>query len=476
MRIDDPSPRPNRGRLRLWVEPLRLRFSAWGPGVRRGIGAAALVVVACVVGFLSKTGEESDTTAWIDDGRRFAADEADAIARVLKQNNLRPRRDPQGRIGVPADKETEALVLLDKKDLLPGSLKTLRDRAVESSWVESPSVRQAKLARADEQELELILKGFDGVASADVMIRREPIRRGATSPTVSKALVILHAEEARPISLAAVMSTQTLITSRFPDLEPEALTILDAKGHALLIGGNAEAGVQSQAHARADELRDAILERLRWIEGVSVFVTLDPDPPATPEPAATELKANSPIDDTPQLVPLPGPRPLGKADVMVQVPRRYYLNVFRSLNADREPSREDLAEVERKTDAAIRAAAVNVVTADGLGDLNVVRFDAPASPQPAAPTGGAVWDLRGRSAWLIAGAGGSVAMIVAIVGGRWLLVRRPSARPAMPIRRPHVESTDAPGPLERARDLVRRDPEAAAGVLRRWIVSEGGES
>src|SRR5688572_21331386 len=113
MRIEDPSPRPTRGRLRLWVEPLRRRFSAWGPGVRWGIGAAVLAVVVCVVGFLLKTGEESDSTVWIDDGRRFASDEADAIARALKQSNLQPRRDGQGRIGVPADKETEALTLLE---------------------------------------------------------------------------------------------------------------------------------------------------------------------------------------------------------------------------------------------------------------------------------------------------------------------------------------------------------------------------
>jgi flagellar biosynthesis/type III secretory pathway M-ring protein FliF/YscJ len=60
-----------------------------------------------------------------------------------------------------------------------------------------------------------------------------------------------------------------------------------------------------------------------------------------------------------------------------------------------------------------------------------------------------------------------------------MAARRPAARPSRTTVRSGVvvdaPSGPVPGPSERVRDLVRRDPEAAAGVLQRWIgQGEGG--
>ena len=59
--------------------------------------------------------------------------------------------------------------------------------------------------------------------------------------------------------------------------------------------------------------------------------------------------------------------------------------------------------------------------------------------------------------------------------------RRPSARPSRTSVRSGLvvdaPSGPVPGPSERVRDLVRRDPEAAAGVLQRWIgKADGGHA
>jgi hypothetical protein len=63
-----------------------------------------------------------------------------------------------------------------------------------------------------------------------------------------------------------------------------------------------------------------------------------------------------------------------------------------------------------------------------------------------------------------------------VLGGAMTLHRlaaRPSNRPATPNRRADFADDGpdgaTPGPSERVRELIRLDPEAAAGALQRWI-------
>ena len=77
--------------------------------------------------------------------------------------------------------------------------------------------------------------------------------------------------------------------------------------------------------------------------------------------------------------------------------------------------------------------------------------------------------------WGIVGTVVAVVSILAAVGS-WIQVARRPARlpePALKTRRYHVDSASEPGPSERVRELVRRNPEAAASVLQRWT-GQGG--
>ena len=58
-------------------------------------------------------------------------------------------------------------------------------------------------------------------------------------------------------------------------------------------------------------------------------------------------------------------------------------------------------------------------------------------------------------------------------GFRWHAGRSSTPGPALETRRYHVDTASEPGPSERVRELVRRDPEAAASVLQRWT-GQGG--
>jgi len=68
----------------------------------------------------------------------------------------------------------------------------------------------------------------------------------------------------------------------------------------------------------------------------------------------------------------------------------------------------------------------------------------------------------------------AVALVTALAS--WIqAVRRPIRLPEPEVhtRRYRVDSGDEPNPSDRVRELVRRDPEAAASVLQRWTTQGG---
>ena len=75
---------------------------------------------------------------------------------------------------------------------------------------------------------------------------------------------------------------------------------------------------------------------------------------------------------------------------------------------------------------------------------------------------------------------GTVVAVVSILAalGSWVQVARrpvPAPRTIVQTRRYHVDTASEPGPSERVRELVRRNPEAAASVLQRWT-GQGGRA
>jgi flagellar biosynthesis/type III secretory pathway M-ring protein FliF/YscJ len=77
--------------------------------------------------------------------------------------------------------------------------------------------------------------------------------------------------------------------------------------------------------------------------------------------------------------------------------------------------------------------------------------------------------------WGIIGAvAAAVAVLMAL--GSWIqAARRPARLIESPSagRRYREDAADEPGPSERVRELVRRDPEVAASVLQRWATQGG---
>jgi len=107
--------------------------------------------------------------------------------------------------------------------------------------------------------------------------------------------------------------------------------------------------------------------------------------------------------------------------------------------------------------------------------VTISRIDVTGADQPARAF---AEPSKVDPAWVIA-AGVALLAAVALLAGGLRAGRGPSARPERRRRYDRRLAGESPGsgpaPSERVRELVRMDPEAAAGVLQRWI-GQGGDA
>jgi type III secretory pathway lipoprotein EscJ len=441
---------------------------------RWGFLLSGSAVLATAVYF----GLPSEPSSWDElyEARKLSRLEAERIVDTLAVQKVPYEQDRQGRILVPSSRKAEARALLGKQHKTPRTIKdVLEDMAQAPSILESASERELRAHRLSEEVLERLIQENPGVDSATVMIRRDPARTRTPRSGHASALIILEAAGDGPVPHATLEAIKSLVPIREPDIPFEALTVQDTKGHIYLLAGNPDVGARSLARARVEDWEEKIRVRLKEIDGIRVWVTLDSPPsetslpPGSPPPA---VAVNAPLAEV-ATAEVCQTLPLGRAMVLVQVPISYYVERYRTLTkVNREPSPEDLQPYVEKAEEGIKLAVKNAVPASELGEIKISRIDVPGALRPALPAAGKepwrmpVW-------WMgVAAAASIVAAALTAVGGRWLVSRRPATIAPRPHIRPPY-SADAPGPSERVRELVRRDPAAAAGVLHRWI--GGGE-
>jgi hypothetical protein len=462
-----------------------------GPAARLALVALAAAVVASVA--LLALPLDRDETRWLYDGRRFSGDAAREIEKALAAEKIAFQTDSSHRIGVAASRWGDAMAALEKHGVEPPSLEELeKDRPVFDLWSDSDARTALERWRL-ERWLKASIEGYaGGIRSAHVSIKRTLIGTKFRPEWKVGGLVLLDVE--RQPSHRVIHSIQTLLASKVDGLSPEAVTIGDQSGNFFLDASNPAAASATRVLARAEELRDALLEKLTpLIPGVDVDVTVDP-PSATAPPRRVSASAdpergvrpNTPVvlEPDPAPVSTPSSSGPGPASVWVKVPRSYYLRIARDNAPGRTPSQEDMKVYHQKTSDQVNHAVAILVPPPERGPVmvDIIQDALAADPAPvAAPASvdaARAWPNWVAPAALGAGAGLGVAVVLG-TGVGLLASRRPSARPSRSSVRSGL-SVDAPsgpvpGPSERVRDLVRRDPEAAAGVLQRWIGgAEGG--
>jgi len=495
MRSDDliPAAPPAWARLRARLDPARRWLAHRGPGPRLALLLVPLTLLIAAAGYFAA--EEPARPAWLYDGHRFAAEEGARVEQALKARRIEVIV-VDGKIGVPPASEADALVLLKKEGLAPRSVDDrINEDAPESGPFVTPAERARREAHQREKVLGLMIREIDPEAIESVIVevtRPRPAPFGPREEATATVRVTTQAD--RTLASQTVEKIQRVLVAR-EKLKPKGVTVFDRRGVFYLDAGSPAHHVHSQA--RADELRSKLLDELDWIKGIKVSVHVDPPasrparPPARsaplPAPARPPLvipnaPASLPAEDAEaavaaEPVSAPGNEGMpGRVDILVQVP----LSFYRRHSPDdprREPSDAELKLIAERTEGRIRTIVEHVVPRGELGGIEVVRIDRPAGTPAAVPAYADPHHFE--PGWVLAAVAGVLTLLaIVVVGGGRLAGRRPSTRPDRRRAAARVRE-DAPGPRpapsERVRELVRRDPVAAAGVLQRWI-GQGGDA
>jgi len=481
MRTDD-SRSTTAGAARLRDEARRAwrRFVGLGPRAR--LAASALAISAVVaVGYYAANppGESSaNATAWLFEGTGLAPEDARLALAALAGAKIPATTGPRGQIAVPEVRKNEALGVLAKQKLLPPTLRGLRNARANESILSFTGDRGERRDEDRQREVELIISELEGVETADVRVYRAATRTPGQRQAKLGAIVRIQPRDGRPLPPQTIQAIQSIMKSSEPDMPADALNILDRSGRPYLMAGNPEATAEMMAHVREEELRSAIASALSWIDGLRVHVALDPVVAAPASEPAPAVVVNAPTEAEPATTNAATPAPPIRARILVQVPISYYLGAFRAFHR-REATLDELKDYVPRVEESIRATVMNFVPAQEVASLRIDRIDAPGPVPPpvSAETSRAIQ----LPPWLVPAAAGAVVavFVLVLIGTRWMMAaKKPvaaSATAAVPRAHFAFDTESESGPSGRVRDLVRRDPAAAAGVLGRWI-GQGGPS
>jgi flagellar M-ring protein FliF len=234
----------------------------------------------------------------------LALEDAAAIVERLQEGNVPYRIGERGdSILVPASRLHEVRMMVAATGLPTGGVVGL-ESLDGASWASTDVERQARLVQALQGELTRTILQIRGVNAARVhiVLPRESIFAGQSRP--SAAAVMVEMRPGHSLSRDQVQAVVHLVTGAVPDLAPERVTVLDARGQLLSAGADPEAGpglLQNRTELRQSmesQLSGQVQSMLEQVMGpgnalVTVRVELDFDQRETEQvllqPAAEPL-------------------------------------------------------------------------------------------------------------------------------------------------------------------------------------------
>lgn len=476
------------------------RFQKLNPAARLGALTAlvALIVAACWM-----TPDRSADMAFVFGGHGFPPDELATARAVLTGANIRKVTTEGRRLAVPADQLLQAQVALKKAQLDPRSFDEIVKQLSTPRIFEDPKTRDARIDGTYAAMAELLIEEIPGIASAKVHYIALGASGGARKRS-AKVVIDLRTESGRPPSNRMVRESRDLARGVCDyTIRPEDFTITGG-GRRFQMAGDRTALRRLEIAAREEEWADEITATLAEVDGLRVSValtTLTAGSETSPAPlwpsgqpgTSARPRVNEPIGLDPEPVPpVESGIDQARATVSAQVPRFYYRRLASARGSG------SYAEDRQRTERRIEEAVRSVVPAAQLDAVLISEVDLPPTETAIHGPGIAVEPAPSSSAsravpswWIPAGAGvvlavGSVALLAMAIGRGGRDRRRRnrfrqrnrarSPRPSSPTRHDPDPAVPGPGLAEQVRDLVRHNPDTAAGVLRRWIGPGGNNS
>ena len=495
-RLTSPAPvaRLRAGLVRLWRVLISQR-----PAVRAGL-ALTLIVGLVAAGYGAVALLVPAGTRYLASGRNFSTEELSKITQALDAKGISHRLDDR-KVEVAAEQYDQAVQIYAKLHIGPLSFdEILSPPDWWSSLFDTPHDKERKEQMIQERLIEQCINGLDGVVSSRVWIRYPRPTTSRRLRGKPSAFVRLETERNRPLPEPIVQNISSILINNEPDLIRETITVMGLDGHFYMDPLNPSVGDSSRDRAREEGLKEKILERLTHIKDVKVWVKLtDPRDAngAATAPAIPHATAPSPADSSPafgvnQPIQLEEPtptianasRPASAAQaegsehgyILVNVPRSFYFTHMIPKATEREPTPEELQGMISRTKGQVEKLVKMVVPASWKVDVNTIVDDVPLRPA-ALPV---VSEARRKATdWGIVAVAIAAAIAFLSALASWIqAIRRPirSTEGERHSRRYRVDTGDEPNPSERVRELVRRDPEAAASVLQRWTTQGGSVS
>ncbi|MCH5373122.1 MAG: hypothetical protein JJ992_04045, partial [Planctomycetes bacterium] len=409
------------------------------------------------------------------------------IARMttaFRKHQLDGARIASHTIEIPRAEKEAYLMALDEENAWPARFDDPVDRALAGAnplmpWQQS----RESLERGEKQMLARIVEEMNGIENAAVQY--DEIRQPGFPPRIEvRAVVAVKAVGRRPLELEEIEAIRDTVVAFKSGLERENVTITDLNACRAYPGGRSPDTGQAAARAVAaakdaieDELRAKIAQRLSMYPGLAVAVNAHFD-----ERPAADLLAGSDGTDSRHAARLV------RVTASIDVPRSYFVTVWRhryGATPQQTPPPDQVEYVQREICGTIERAVSAMLPppAPGWQTSRLVTVTS-HDELPPEPVGGN--SVAGLPTWMGAAlAGLTLITIVVLPGGLYIRRRRQSGR------MPPVEPRDAkpvaafenlqPRSInlhdrppvadlkEQLNDLIKRDPGAAAEVLRQWL-------
>jgi flagellar M-ring protein FliF len=457
------------------------------PPKKRWIAGSAVVVATLGLAFLAKSGIGGDSM--LLGGQVFGDGELKIMESVFENAGLSGFKVKGGKVSVPRGQEAKFMGALADAEALPAGFGRQVGHSEEASrWFETSADRKERLRRAKENELATWIRAMDGIEQAAVMVDEHP-PRGLRQESSAKASVSVKPLGHASLQEQQVRAIRQMIAGAFSNLSAADVTVVDLNTNRHFSGVERAVLAIDDPYAQRKALyvswwEEQIRKALPFVPGMTVSVNVELDSRAvgpTTDPASGQPAAAG------------GPLPHG-VTVSVGLPRSYFENIWKKRHPAASPSvapdPKEVARIETEETANFRRAVVGLMPLDGEGGqpqsaVTLFSFeDLPQGGLAAAPPAG--WQLP---QWLTAG----ITALASMGAAAWMVIKRknsasagPADGPAVPMPDPHragpsIVSADGTvreagsqnALLDELADMARRDPKAAAGVLRAWVADAG---
>jgi len=248
---------------------------------QRMLAASLAVIMVMTLLWWSKYAGTSEMEDLL--GQDFSAEEVTRVSGLLDQRGI-PRKVNGARVQVPADRRTEALALLTYEGAGPADTSAGFDDIIakmDSPW--NTGEKQAVMFnRAKETTLAQIMRVWPGVRDARVVIsavKKRAFGEADEAPSATVNLRMKHAGE-KP--------DKRLIGAAADTVAGAVAGMNRSRVNVIVDGASHNAGDKEEGGVNGDSWMDLVKEgerhfaqkiqnQLRYIDGVMVSVTVDPN-------------------------------------------------------------------------------------------------------------------------------------------------------------------------------------------------------